>query len=83
MKNIKSLQFEVMLKRKTQNKLNERILTLKGPTSNQKVLQEKAAIAFISDTMSKDFYDASVAYSTKNYSRDVEVNSAAVAAKKT
>tara|TARA_R100000654_G_scaffold20636_3_gene41673 strand:+ start:14977 stop:18345 length:3369 start_codon:yes stop_codon:yes gene_type:complete len=78
----KKLQFEVMLKRKAQNKLSERILTLKGPASNQKVLQEKAAIAFISDTMQKEFYDASVAYSNKNYSRDVEVNSAAVAAKR-
>ena len=74
----KKLQFEAMLKRKAKDKLNNRILTLKGPTDNQKVLQEKAAIAYISDTMSKEFYDASVAYSNKNVSRDVEVNTAAV-----
>jgi hypothetical protein len=64
-------QYEVALSLKTKKMITDRMLNVSQPTDNQKLLQQKAAIAFISSNMEDEFYKASVMYANKTASREL------------
>jgi hypothetical protein len=68
-------QYEVALALKTKKTINDRLVNMSMPTENQKVLQQKAASAYIANNMQGKFEAAANAYANKTMSKDITPDS--------